>query len=88
MDVYDLTEDEFLDGPDRQESDLYYPEDPMCQRAEMALRIGRHLDEVEDPAANMILLKVMDALLFTINPKRGELVEFPGGKEGAHGKAD
>jgi hypothetical protein len=76
MDLEDFLMDEEAPGDDR-----YYPADPMCQRVEMMLRVGLRLEGVTDPAANMILLRAMDALLYTVMPEGiGKLITFPGGK--------
>lgn len=50
--------------------------DTMSERAQAMCRLAATVDATISPDARMLLLKAMDALLYTINPPRGELKEI------------
>jgi hypothetical protein len=51
------------------------PADIMSLRAGMMAHLAAQVNETNDPKARKLLIQAMDALLYTINPPRGEVKE-------------
>lgn len=51
------------------------PTDLMSVRAGMMIALAQQVDSTRDENAHAMLLMAMDALLYTINPPRGEIQE-------------
>lgn len=51
------------------------PDDIMSLRAGMMIALSNAIDETRDENAKHMLLMAMDAILYTINPPRGNVQE-------------
>lgn len=51
------------------------PDDVMTLRAGMLIALAQAIDEARDENAKNMLLMAMDAMLYTINPPRGNVQE-------------